>query len=102
MKMVLCTIFLLFTASAFAQNGAVLNGNVQPFQVMDHAAHASQHPMAQESTLLDTSTYTYAHGEVPLAELGSISYQTPLGDIARAYKKEHAAMAVKATKVIEK
>jgi hypothetical protein len=57
--------------------------------------------MTKESTLLSVSPYGYAQGEVPLAELGSLEYQTPLGDVARAYRKEHAT-AAKAVKVLEK
>lgn len=102
MKTVLCILFVLFAGMAFGQNGVVLNSTVQPLQMMDHVEHAMQHAMGQENTLLDTSTYSYGHGEVPLAELGTISYETPLGDVARAYKKEHAATGLKATRVFEK
>lgn len=102
MKLVLCTLFVLLAVAAFGQSALVLNNTVQPIEMMDHTQHASPHAMAAENTLLETSTYSYAKGEVPLADLGSITYETPLGDVARAYKKEHAALALKATKVFEK
>lgn len=56
--------------------------------------------MAEESSLLSLPSYSYAKGEVPLAELGSPIYQTPLGDIARVARKEHAFLP-KAVKVFE-
>jgi hypothetical protein len=57
--------------------------------------------MAQESSLFENSSYSYAKGEVPLSELGSPIYVVPLGDLARAAKKAHANDR-KAEKVLEK
>ena len=95
--------FLCFlcATSAFGQLAPVLPNASQPLQMQDHPQHASDHAMAQESSLFNaTSPYSYAKGEVPLAELGSIAYQTPLGDVARAYRKEHINVP-KAGKVSE-
>ncbi|HWW16590.1 MAG TPA: hypothetical protein VN310_18165 [Candidatus Dormibacteraeota bacterium] len=95
--------FLCFlcATSAFAQSSApVLSNTPSPIQMQDHPLHASEHAMATESNLLGASPYGYAQGEVPLAELGSFIYQTPLGDIARANRKEHTAVP-KAAKVSE-
>ena len=95
--------FLCFlcATTAFGQSASVLTNNPQPIQMQDHPQHASEHAMAQESSLLSSnSPYSYAHGEVPLAELGSLEYQTPLGDVARAYRKEHTT-AAKAIKALE-
>ena len=36
-----------------------------------------------------------------MSELGSLPYETPLGDVARAYRKEHVD-APKAVKILEK
>ena len=91
--------FLCVTA-AFGQTAPVLTNTPQPLQMPDHVQHATERAMAQETSLLSTSTYTYAQGEVPLAELGSLPYQVPLGDVARAYRKEHTAVA-KATKGLQ-
>jgi hypothetical protein len=102
MKTILCTLCFLYVTAAFGQTAAVLPSTPQPLMMMDHAEHASQHPLAQETTLLDTSVYSYAKGEVPLAELGSIEYETPLGDVARAFRKEHAAKLTKPVVVFEK
>ncbi len=56
--------------------------------------------MAQE-TSLENWAYTYAKGEVPLAEVGTLPRPVPLGDVARAYRKEHA-FAPKAVLTLEK
>jgi hypothetical protein len=106
MKTILSALrFLCFlcAATAFSQTATVLSANPQPMQMTEHAEHASQHAMGQETTLLDTSVYTYAKGEVPLFDLGSIEYETPLGDVARAFRKERAlSTAPKAVRVFEK
>jgi hypothetical protein len=91
----------LCATTASAQTASVLTNNPQPMQMTDHVLHASQHAMAPESSLLGSTSYGYAQGEVPLAELASPIYETPLGDIARANRKEHAAVP-KAAKVLEK
>ncbi|MGA8622156.1 MAG: hypothetical protein WB660_27000 [Candidatus Sulfotelmatobacter sp.] len=104
MKTILCAIcFFLCATAAFSQSASVLSNTAQPIQMGEHPQRASEHSMAKESSLLSTSSYSYAQGEVPLAELGSIEYETPLGDVARAFRKERAATTVsKAIKVLEK
>lgn len=93
---------LLCATSAFAQSAGVLTGTPQPMQMSEHPQHASQHSMAQESNLFGSNPYSYAKGEQPLSEFGSgPRYETPLGDVARAYRKEHAS-ATKAVKALEK
>ena len=87
--------------AAGAQTASVLPNTPAPLQMSDHTQHASQHDMAKESTLLNVSSYSYAQGEVPLADLGSPIYHVPLGDVARACRKEHAT-APKAVVVFEK
>ncbi len=94
--------FCIFAASsAHAQSAAVLQNNPQVLQMQTNPQHASQHAMAQESSLLTNWTYTYAKGELPLAEVGSLPQQVPLGDVARAYRKEHVN-APKAVMKLEK
>jgi hypothetical protein len=70
-------------------------------QISDHVQHATEHAMGQESSLLGSSAYTYAQGERPLWEFGTDKHETPLGDVARAFRKEHATTA-KAVKVLDK
>jgi hypothetical protein len=101
MKTSLFALLLLCSSAALAQNGTVLSNNPQPFTPPDdRALHASEHDMGVEVSLFGTSKISYAKGEVPLAELASPVYHTPLGDIAREYRKEHAAVP-KATKIAE-
>jgi hypothetical protein len=94
--------FLCATAAAFGQTASVLSNNPQPISMPDdRTQHASEHAMAPESSLLTSGSISWAKGEVPLAELGTPIYHTPLGDIARAYRQEHATLP-KAVKVLDK
>jgi len=94
--------FLFCAAAAFGQAGALSN---QPIvvEIPDHPQHADYAPMACEHPLVGGSaeTYTFAKGERPLWEFGPVSEPTPLGDVARAYRKEKQ-MAKKAAVVLEK
>jgi hypothetical protein len=96
-------LFILFTATAFGQVGSSINSQAQPMQMSEHPAHAEQHAMAQEQLLVGGTggTYTYAQGERPLWEFGPVSVPVPLGDVARAYRKEKLA-AKKAEIIYEK
>jgi hypothetical protein len=88
------TLFLLcfFCAStAFAQNASVIQSRAVPFQIPDNPQHASQHDLATEQSLLPSSAYSYAKGEIPLWELGTLPEPVSLGAFARAYRQEHAA-----------
>ncbi len=102
MKTTIIVVCFFCATAAFAQSAPVLSNTPSLVAFLDHPQHASDHAMAKETTLFSSmSPYTYAQGEVPLAELGSLPYETPLGDIARAYRKEHAE-APKAMKVLDK
>lgn len=103
MKTFLFSFILLCGTAAFAQQGSTIPEYAQPWRMYGNVEHASQHAMATENNLLGSSAYSWAKGEVPLAELGSIEYEIPLGDVARAYRAERAASkAPKAAKVLEK
>jgi hypothetical protein len=94
-------LFLCASVAAFGQTASVLSNNPQHIVMPDdRPQHAAEHSMATESSLLSSGTISWAKGEVPLAELASPMYHTPLGDIARAYRKEHAIVP-KAAKVTE-
>ena len=97
----LCFLCCLGVTAASGQTASVLSNYAQPVVLPEHPLHASEHAMGTETSLLGTSTYGYAKGEVPLVELGTLPYETPLGDIARAYRKEHA-ITPKAAKSLEK
>ena len=102
MKTILLATLLLGSAAAFGQAGALSNQATQ-LQMPDHPQHASYTAMASESSIIGGSpnTYTYAQGERPLWEFGPVTQPTPLGDVARAYRKEKVT-ARKAEIVLEK
>jgi hypothetical protein len=102
MKTTIIVLCLLSATAAFAQSAPLLSNTPAPVVMVDHPLRASEHALAQETSLLSSqSPYSYGKGEVPLAELGSLPYETPLGDVARAYRKEHID-APKAALVLEK
>jgi len=100
MKTTLLVLFVLCSVAAFGQNGSVSN---QPIilELPDHPQHASVHDMAQEQPIVGGTMYSYAQGEQPLWEFGPVSQQVPLGDVARAYRKQKLT-ARKAEIVFEK
>lgn len=102
MKLTIFAAFLLFAATAFGQT--VLSNRPQPTVFPDNPQHASQGGMSVETSLVggNGNTYTFGHGERPLWEFGSpYPAPTPLGDVARAYRKEKTAVK-KAEIVFEK
>jgi len=102
MKTVLLALMILCAASALGQAGAI-SSQATPMVMPDHPLHASLGAMACEHPLVGgaSDNYTYAQGERPLWEFGPVSEPTPLGDVARAYRKEKVA-AKKAEIVLEK
>lgn len=91
MKALMCALFLLCTAAAFAQTaGGVLNSQVSVFQMPSHPEHASYAQMGREHSLAEQSVYIIAKGERPLWEVAPLKETVPLGDIARALREEHA------------
>jgi hypothetical protein len=101
MKLTFVLLYLLCASAAFGQAVLAQPSYTQPLVMVDHPQHASQHELAQPQDLLEHSGYTYAKGELPLSDFGHPSEQEPLGDFARAYRKEHASVK-KAEFVFEK
>jgi hypothetical protein len=91
MKTGLFVLCILGATTAFGQSfgGAALSSEVQVFQMPSHTQHASQQPMGQEQSLLGQSGYFLVQGERPLWEVQPLAPTVPLGDIARAFRKEH-------------
>ena len=90
MKTAAFALFFLFAAAAaFGQTANVLSNTPQQISVPEHPQHASQHAMAEESSLLGTSAYSYARGEQPLTDFVTAKVEVPLGDVARAYRQGH-------------
>ena len=104
MKTLVIASVLLCSAAAFGQLAASsLPSQAAPLQMADHPQHASYANMASETLLVGgtADTYTYARGERPLWEFGPVSQPVPLGDVARAYRKEKVTVK-KADRVVEK
>lgn len=102
MKTTLLVLIILCAATALGQTAAVISNQPVVVHVPDHPMHAEQHALATEHSLLGGGSDTYtAHGERPLWEFGPVSEPVPLGDVARAYRKEKLT-AKKATKILEK
>lgn len=103
MKTTLVVLFVFCAAVAFGQVGASINSYSQPIQMSGTPQHAIQHEMAEQHSLVGgmNGTYTVASGERPLWEFGPVSEPVPLGDVARAFRKEKLAVK-KAEIVFEK
>lgn len=105
MKTTLFALLFLLTSAAFGQAAGVsVSAEPQPVQIPSHQLYATQHFMQKGQTLLIVANDPYAdtRGERPLWEVGAKpSAETPLGDVARLLKTQHA-IAKKAVKVLEK
>ena len=104
MKTALLVAMMVSVGSAcFGQAASSVSSQPQVIQMPSHPMHADQHAMASENSLVGggPSTYSYAQGERPLWEFGSVSEPVPLGDVARAVRKERLT-AKKAEVVFEK
>ena len=101
MKLTFVLLCLLCASAAFGQAVSAQPSYAQPLVMPDHPQHASQHELAQPQDLFEHSSYTYAKGELPLSDFVHPSEPEPLGDIARAYRNEHASVK-KAGFVFEK
>ncbi|SRR5579872_958630 len=102
MKTIIVVVFSFLCASAaFAQTASVLSNSPQPMTMAEHPQRAVTHAMAPDDNLRGSSAYSIEHGEQPLWEFPSDKHETPLGDIARAYRKDHA-FDKKAVIVVEK
>jgi len=90
MKTALFLVCLLCASAAFGQTAAgVLSAQPQICEFSSHPEHASQRPMAQAQNLLEDAGTVYEQGERPLWEAAPKTTPVPLGDSARALRKEH-------------
>ena len=92
MKSIIFALCFLCSAAAFAQvGGSSISGRAQPLSFDYSPQHAARQPMAEPQNLTDSSasTYTYGQGERPLWEVAEEKHEVPLGDSARALRKEH-------------
>ena len=99
MLLVFC---VLSSTATFAQYGSV-SSEPRPLVMASHDQHASEGNLAPQRDLFVRTATAMAQGERPLweFELPSKPQPTPLGDVARLYRQQHAN-AKKAVKVLEK
>lgn len=96
MKATLLLVLLLaLSSAAFAQygNGATPLLNGPNWAPPSNPQHAGQHDMRGEQNLLGDNGYISAHGERPMWECTGHETEPSLGDVARAYRKDHEKMA---------
>ena len=104
MKTTLIVLFVLVAATSFGQVAGAISSQAQKLDMPEHPMHASTHAMASEQPIVGgtgADTYAYAQGERPVWEFGPVAPQVPLGDIARAYRREKLTMK-KAEFIFEK
>jgi hypothetical protein len=104
MKTTLIVLCVFCAAAAFGQSTsgtAVLSNVPQMVQFTSNPQHASHQSLAETQSLLSSNGYSYAQGERPLWEMMPEKHETPLGDVARAFRQEHMT-ARKAIKTLDK
>lgn len=88
----LCLLFLAsLTWGQSSLAPSIVNGQPQPLHQLGNAQQASPAAMRQSQNLLGSATYSSAKGERPLWEVAPPITVIPLGDTARALRKEHEA-----------
>ncbi len=105
MKLSLLTLLIfcvLSSTSLFAQYASV-NAEAHPLVMASHEQHASEGNLSPQRDLYVRTATAMAQGERPLWEfqLPAKPQPTPLGDVARLYRQQHAT-AKKAVKIFEK
>jgi len=91
MKTIVFAFSLLCATGALGQASAGVSSRTQPLTFDYNVQHAARQPMAEAQNLIDSSaaTYTFGQGERPLWEVAEEKHEVPLGDSARALRKEH-------------
>lgn len=95
MKTTLFLLCFLCATFSFGQSAVAISPFVNEPQMVSfysHPNHATQHEMSEAQNLLERSGFVYAQGERPLWEVAPKSQPTPLGDVAREFRKEHDAV----------
>jgi hypothetical protein len=93
MKAALIAVCLLCATAAAGQatvGASALSSEPQAIQFRSHEQRAAQGSLATPQDLQGNFAYGYAKGERPLWEFAPASQPVPLGDVARALRKEHA------------
>jgi len=87
----LIPLLLLLGVGAFGQCCQSSMAMTSGWSAPDHSQRAERHGLGAEHDLRESSGVTMARGELAAWEVLSPAEETPLGDVARDYRKEHAA-----------
>jgi len=98
MKTMIFAFCFLCATAAFGQT--YVNSDAHATEFSSHVERASQPGMARSQNVMEQSSSFHGQGQRPLWEVQPAARTIPLGDIARAVRKEHAA-AKKSTIVWE-
>jgi hypothetical protein len=98
MKTTIFALCFLCATAAFGQS--YLSNESHPTEFSTHPQHAAQQGMATSQNVMEQSSPVHGQGQRPLWEVQPAARTIPLGDIARAVRKEHAG-AKKSTIVWE-
>ena len=92
--LLLFVVMIAGAIAASAQNIGPSASNTRPQMIVleDNPQHASQVDLAPEHDLLERGGSHSAHGDRPLWEFMPEPVVTPLGDIARDYRKQHESV----------
>ena len=103
MKLTVFLFCILSAGAAFGQaiGSASLSIENNPLSFANHKRRATQHALGDSQVIMERYDANFGQGNRPLWEFAPPEDTTPLGDIARMYKKEHET-AKKATFVWEK
>jgi len=88
----LISLLLLLGVGAFGQccqSSMAAPAMTSAWTAPDHSQRAMRHGLATEYDLREIGGVTMARGELPAWEVMSPAEETPLGDVARDYRKEH-------------
>jgi hypothetical protein len=91
MKKILFVLCLLSTSAAFGQYFSSISSQPQIYQAPSHPEHASYAALAQEQTVLASTSYSAAQGSRPFSDFPQPD-PVALGTAARELKKEHAEL----------
>ena len=101
MKSLLLAVCVLGASAAFGQAATPsVSSQAHSYTFESYPAHASRQSLAMDRGINGNEIMVYAQGERPLWEVATIVPEVPLGDSARALRREHAS-AKKAEKVYQ-
>jgi hypothetical protein len=87
---VFCICFL--SATAPGQAAGTLSNQITVYSFQSHPEKATQRGLAKPDEIMESSCNVSAKGERPLWEVADAPDETPLGDVARMFRDQHAGV----------